>query len=442
MMSAQGTTLMERPIDPESLPETIIALEPEMIDRAMQQSRSIQNSDHQWQTYLNFLALAGVEHWFQQRAGDISIHPEPISALHLQLGVCSLIANGFKLCVIATESQPDETIAIPRAEIDLPEFIPHLYVVVAIYEELGQVSVHGLLRYDQLAARIGGVQPDEDWSYPIPLQWFDPDPDRLLLYLRCADPASIALPTVTVPNQSLLASMEAELFDRLPQLQGGDRPWWQVLNWEQGRALLTTPALMDWVFHAQERRWTTQQLSDLLKLLVRPAINVGTWFQEQLDDLAQQLSWVLLPTVSSQMRLKKVDSSSPAEDFEAILTQLQRQGVTLLPNARAAYSNLVVGAVPARLCVVTGMVQTEGHPPEWSLLVIVGPAPGNHLPYGTCLRISDVTGVLVQRSLESSLNDDYLYAEVFGSLDERFLVTITLPEGAVLSLPPFSMQSE
>ncbi len=442
MIPEEGMTLMARSLDPEILPESIIAVEPAMIARAMAGSRSIPNPNQQWQTYLHRLALFGAEQWFLQRAADINLNPEQASILHPLYAstipaVCHLIANGFKLCLIATESQPDEVVAIPRAAIELPEFIPHFYVVVAIYEEQAQVMVHSLLRYDQLATRVTALQPDEDWTYPIPLCWFDQNVDRLLLYLRCADPVVIVLPEPGRDRTTALTQMETELLNRLPQLHGSDRPWWDVLTWEQGKAILTIPPLLNWLLTPDSPR---THLADLLQLLTRPMLNVGNWLQDQLDDLAQQLSWVLLPPLSSQMRLHAGREALSGDALEAIITQLQRQGVTLLPDARAAFSQLLIGTIPAQLCVITGTFTEVGQPPEWSLLVIVGPAPGNHLPYGTRLRISDVTGILVQRSLVPTQEDAYLFAEIFGTLDEYFLVTITLPDGTDLSLPPFSFQ--
>ncbi|MBD2324011.1 DUF1822 family protein [Desertifilum sp. FACHB-866] len=434
---------MERSLDPEILSESMISLKPAMIEQAMIGSRSISNPDQQWQTYLNTLVLFGVEQWFYQRVENTSPHQEQASILLPPYArvipvVCHVVANDFKLCLIATASQPDEEVAIPRAAIELPEFIPHFYVVVSIYEEQAQVMIHSFLRYDQLAPRIATIQPDEDWTYPIPLSWFDQNIDRLLLYLRCADPRAIALPVPITDTDriSALTTMQTKLLYLLPQLQASDQPWWQLLTWEQGSVILTTPPLLDWLLTPVPERspLNTQHLSDLLQLLTRPMINLSHWLQDQLDDLAQQLSWVLLPPLSSQMRLKE------SEELEAVVTQLQRQGVMLSPDARAVFSNLMIGTTLARLCIITGTLQEEGEPFEWSLLVMVGPIPGDRLPYGTHLRISDTTSILVQRSLTPTQEDEYLFSEIFGTLNETFLVTITVPDGNSLSLPPFSFQ--
>jgi hypothetical protein len=443
MMHDKGTVLMERSLDPEILSESMISLEPAMIEQAMVNSRSISNPDQQWQTYLNTLALFGVEQWFHQQVENTASNQEQASILlppyaRVIPAVCHVVANGFKLCLIATASQPDEEVAIPRAAIELPEFISHFYVVVSIYEEQAQVMIHSFLRYDQLAPQIATIQPDEDWTYPIPLDRFDQNIERLLLYLRCADPDSVSLPNPTIDRRSALITQQTKLLHLLPQLQASDRPWWQLLTWEQGSVILSTPPLLDWILTPQSVTSSSQHLSDLLQLLTRPLIKVGNWLQDHLDDLAQQLSWALLPPLGSQMRLKESRGTLPSDEFEAIVTQLQRQGATLLPDARAAFSNLVIGTTPVRLCVITGIFQDEGQPPEWSLLVVVGPVPGHRLLDGICLRMSDPTGILVQRSLTPIQGDEYLFAEIFGSLNESFLVTISVPDGASVSLPPLS----
>jgi hypothetical protein len=450
MMHEEGTTLMERSLDPESLSESVVSLEPAMIEQAMARSRSIQNADQQWQTYLNTLALFGVEQWFHQRAGDIALNCEQASILRPLYAreipaVCNVVTNGFKLCLIATASQPDEEIAIPRVAIELPEFIPHFYIIVAIYEEQAQVMIHSILRHDQLITQMQIIQPDHDWTYPIPLHWFDCEIDRLLLYLRCADPISMPLPESERDRISALTTMQAELVNRLPQLQERDRPWWEVLTWAQAKLLLTTPPLLNWIENTQSHselqtpnsELPTQHLSDLLQLLTRPMINVSVWLQDQLDDLAQQLSWVLLPPASSEMRLKGNQGTLSTEDFEAIVTQLQRQGVTLLPDARAVSSNVVIGTVPVQLFIITGTLTEIEQSPEWSLLVVLGSVPGHPLPHGTRLRISDTTGILVQRMLAPNHENDYLFSQIFGTPDESFLVTISIPHCGSLSLPPF-----
>jgi len=76
----------------------------------------------------------------------------------------------------------------------------------------------------------------------------------------------------------------------------------------------------------------------------------------------------------------------------------------------------------------------------WSLLAILGKATDRALPTDLILRISDLTGVLVERQLEAQ--GAYLFAQVEGTPEERFLVTASLADGTSRSLPPFSFQAE
>ena len=60
-------------LDFESFSETGIELSPEQIDRAVELSDRIPNSERQWQTYLNALALFGFETWLQSRDRSLII---------------------------------------------------------------------------------------------------------------------------------------------------------------------------------------------------------------------------------------------------------------------------------------------------------------------------------------------------------------------------------
>jgi hypothetical protein len=109
-------------------------------------------------------------------------------------------------------------------------------------------------------------------------------------------------------------------------------------------------------------------------------------------------------------------------------------------NARAAYQDFELGEYPLRLYAVIGSeVATDGAI-AWSLLTILGKATDRDLPVDLILRISDITGVLVERQLEAQ--GAYLFAEVEGTPEERFLVTAALADGTTRSLPPFAFQAE
>lgn len=372
-------------VDLEALPPRAIALTTDQVEQARQRSRSVADPTQQWQIYLNTLSLLGFEQWLNQRASDISMDQaqNPIEQPYL-------IINDFKVCLIPTESQPDQ-VEIPSIAIAAPELAAHFYVAIAVYEEQSQIAIHSFLRHDQLTAQIQFLHPDIDNLYAISIRDFEDDLDRLLLYLRCSNPSAIPLPSnsLTANRQPLIAN-------------------------SYGR---TTPF-----------------------------INIRRWLQNELDEVAQQLSWVLLPPIASEgsLRIKAKARQQPSftEDFDEIIKQLVRKGMTLPVDTRAAYQNMMIGTVAARLYAVAGAIITAEQPPEWSLLVILGPKLQRQLPRGTQLQVSDRTEVLVQQILSDQTEDGYLFAQIVGTWEEQFVVTLTVPDGATLTLPPFGFQAE
>ncbi|MBW4582025.1 MAG: DUF1822 family protein [Tildeniella nuda ZEHNDER 1965/U140] len=379
--------------DYEALAPRAIALKMEQVDQARQQSCTITDPVQQWQQYLNALALFGFEQWLNQRASDLLINPSNTivpESMTLPV-VCNVRVNDFRVCLIPVESQPDE-VELPALAITDPELAANFYVAVAIYEEQAQIAVHSFLRYDQITTRIQALQPDADHLYTLAINDFEPDLDRLLLYLRCSDPAAIPLPTPVANNQ---------LTTSYPLIANSQQP-------------------------------------------TATSINIRRWLQNELDDLARQWSWVLLPslTLENAMRLtaRVVDPPSPQEGFESVIKQLVRNGMTLPPDARVAYQDLEIGRVAARLYAIAGTLPVTESPPEWTLLLVLGPRSLDPLPQGTQLQLCEAGTVLAQQTL--SQPDTYLYAKVIGTLDEQFSATIATPNSDPLTLPPFAFQAD
>jgi hypothetical protein len=430
-------------------PETI-DLAPESIDQAVELSTQIPNEQQQWQTYLNVLALYAFEEWLVNRATDLTgdrqhdiLQPAIANAIN---AVCNLKVNEFKVCLIAMGSLADEEVSLPRAIVDLPEFIPHFYVLVEVQEEQETALIHSFLSYEELVNRRTTVNlaADEDWTYQLPLTWFNSDPDRLLLYLRCLEPTTISLPVSQSNRTMQLARIRSELEALLPQLQSPERQLWQVLTWEQGIVVLTSPELLNWVYQLQRGEITTtstqsslqQHLSDILQLLTQPAVNVSRWLWNELDELAQELSWVLLPSLAPAGPIR-----TPIEEFEAIVTELAQTGVDIPAQARGAYRDLQLAGMPLRLYAVTWSMLSESIP-EWTLLLVLGATPGTSLPPGLQLRVSDQTGILVEQALDTQAGNSYFFTSVVGTWDEKFIVTVGLTPAIEQTLPPFSFNPE
>lgn len=391
-------------LDFEALPTEAIALEPDCIEQAVHLSSQVVNEAQQWQTYLNALALFGFKQWLNERATDIPIDLEDCSIFQPSYAnaiaaVFNLKVGEFKLCLVAIGSLADEEITMPRAVIDIPEFIAHFYVLLEIHEEQEQAIIRGFLRYDELVNQQQAIHllADRDGTYSLPLSWFERDPDSLLLYLRCLDPKAIPLPMPIHP--ATLSNLQAE-------------------------------------------RRAEPNTENILQQSTQLAVNVGLWLRDEIDNFAQSLSWVLLPALASSNSLSfRSLRKSPTEELEAIVTELERSGMSISLEARAAYRDVRLAGISLRLYAVTWPLVSAGCR-EWTLLLVLGAQPGTNLPYGIKLCISDQTSVLVEQTLGKDSQGDYLYARVVGTWDEKFVANIALMNGEALTLPMFTFRPD
>jgi len=439
-------------LDFERLPIEAIFLSEEAINQALELSNQINNASRQWEKYLNTLALFALAQWLGERDDSLSVDREECTVLqpaiaNVLTAIDKLQVGEFKLCVIGTGSLTDQEITLPRAVVDLPEFIAHFYVLVEVLEEQECAVVRGFSTYQQLIEKLRNAKlaPLSDWTYQLPLKWFVNDPDHLLLYLRCLEPEAIPLPIVPEERLENLSRMQCELTALLPQMQVPERELWQVLTWEQGTAVLTSPEILSWIYNLQKQDslsgklaspQSTPYLSDLIKLLTQPAINVGRWLWDELDNLAQEFSWVLLPIApATAMR-------SPGEEFTAIKSQLQQQGLEIPLQARAAFKDLLLAGFQLRLYAVTWHLVTEPDPHLWTLLLMLGTPLGDNLPYNLKLRVSDQTGILVEQGINQESGGSYLFTRVVGSWDEKFLVSVSLMDGVEVTFLPFAFDLE
>jgi hypothetical protein len=432
----------------ETLSAEAIDLDPHRIDHAIELSQHAINEGQKWQTYLNALALFGTQQWLEEREPDFSINLKNCSIFKPEFAseidaVCNVRVDDFKLCILTVGSLLEEEIFIPRAAIDLPEFTAHFYVLVEVCEELEQVNVRGFLRYDHLVERRQTVnfQLQEDWTYAVPLTWFESDPDQLLLYLRCLAPQAIALPAISGDRTADLSHIQDELRPLLPQLKSAHHPWWQILTWQQAAAILTHPELLE----------PPNSPTPVLKTAVtwgqrvsQPMINTATWLRDELDRWAQEAAWVLLPPLSPApsglMRPVLAQWRSAVGELEWMLQQLQKNGTIITAQTHGAYQDFQLGNVPLRLYAVTWEVPSSTGKPEWSLLLFLSGMPDTPMPQGITLQVCDETGLCAQSQLSPGSRDNRLYIRVEGSWDETFVAQISLPTGETLSFPPFAFQ--
>ncbi len=375
----------------ETIPIEAIALSPEIMQQAIALS---QNAANQWQTYLDAIAYLTICEWLHERspnldAGDIT---------NRQANLHYLEVNGFTLYVFGTTPASGDMVEIPADILQLqsPVNANHnlsntFIVIVEIYEEIEQALILGFSRHLQLvkhlAERMVDLKCDRlDDTYQLPLSLFTNEPERLLLYLQNLEPIKTS-PIATVTE--------------LPPVN----------------------------------------ITELI-------LNTGLWFQEQLDDIAQNLAWHLLPTWQPNygLGMRSLGLRSSEMELETIINELTHLNVQVPPAAKAAYQDFQLGDRHLRLyATVWATVWSEGNfstnleaNPEWSLLLVLGCQAIGEIPYGVRMQVRDQQKVLIDRQLDRKSQDLYLYACVTGDRTETFSVSISLPSGVMLTLPAFA----
>lgn len=187
--------------------------------------------------------------------------------------------------------------------------------------------------------------------------------------------------------------------------------------------------------------WFTASPGDLLLYLqhLAPApsltqqvINAKRWLQNQLDQVAEELAWVLLPpTPQSAMMTMR----STADQLDAMMSDLIARGeIVVPPQIGQAYYDVNVGGEVLRLYAIAWELRTT-ETPEWMLLLILGTPTGSRLPTETRLQVSDADQVLADVTVQNR-QDSYLYTQVQGEQTEQFQVTIALGADESVTLPP------
>jgi len=447
--------------DFESFSETGIELSSEQVDRAVELSDHIPNSERQWQTYLNALALFGFEIWLQSRDNSLIINSENCSVNITSIasyidGVFNLTVGEYKVCLLTKGVAIDEFISIHRAVIDIPKYTAHFYVLVDVVEEQSEVNINSFISFDEIIQRkqATNIVADADWTYELPLAWFNLEPDNLLLNLRCLEPSIITLPTtVATPN-----NIQSQLESLLPELQSKETALHELLTWEQAVPILSDPNLLAWLYDIQTaqptaqdalaslRNWSTLQpserLSETISEVTQRVINLKSWLSDELDELAQNLAWTLLPApafaTSAFRNLEVINRESPAEEFEAIVTQLRNSGEDIPEQARGACQDFSLVNHEMRLFAVIWEIEETPGMPEWILLLVLGAKANNFLPQGLKLELKQDNALLDERVASSETADSYLYIQVIGKLDEQFTVNISLKNGETFVFPTFA----
>jgi hypothetical protein len=436
---------LENPLDWQFLNDTRTELLPEHLQRAADLSMLIKLSQQRWQTYLCALATLGFEQWLKERAPDLQIQTNSASIwqpayANLLSAACNIEVGDFKVCLI-TASNLTEEHSVPFAVFDIPEFTAHFYVLIEVEEEQQQVAVSGFMSYQQYQQhQQAHLQVESDWTYTLPSTCFNPNPNALLLNLRCLEADSIQLPlSIPKTKTDTAKALQQKLTTLQSQLQ--TQSIWKLLTVAEGITLLNNPDLINWIY-VETRNYPTGSPKEYASpnfaspsSIEKSLINVGLWLQNEIDTAARGLGWMLMPAFS-QLRLSSELRS--LGEFDDIRASLEQQGVHIPLLARGAYRDLECESGSIRLYAITWLLSETDENPEWMLLITLGSPPQVNMPETINLNIRDETQVLFAETLENTARG-ILYAQVSGNLGEQFVVTVTA-DNAVFEIPPFGLE--
>ncbi|WP_088889873.1 DUF1822 family protein [Leptolyngbya ohadii] len=373
----QGTTLTP----------DMISLSDAEINSAIALSQRASNEANQWQTYLNALALFTVQEWFRERSPQLNLESvwlqenNPSDIVRPE-SVATLETQQFCLFLVAAENLDDE-IAVPRSIVDSGQ--PHFYLLVEVLEELSQVRIRRCLRQDQLVQHQRSSQMVvEDEFYLMPIDWFSETPAQLLLYLEHLEPAAF----------TAAATVGTESRPRVNPLQP----------------------------------------------VMRSAVNTGLWIRNQIEQVAEEFVWTLLPPAPSPaMRSNR----SPADQLDIVMSELiSHNRIQLPPQIGNAYQDIPIAGITLRLYAVTWEITSpNSEETEWMLLLILGTPTGEYLPSGLRFQIRDESQLLTEQVTSERNPNNFLYGQVRGEIGEHFTITLMLHEETI-ALPPLTFNPD
>ncbi|EKV00022.1 Protein of unknown function (DUF1822) [Leptolyngbya sp. PCC 7375] len=421
----------------------VIDLEPDYFNRAVHVSDQVLGESCQWQTYLNALGLQGFIQWIAEQESSIVVNQENCSLLQPEYAgaiaaVCNLRIGGFKLCLLAAENLLNETISIPAAAIDLPEFSAHFYIVTEVQEEQKQVVVRGYGRYDQLVSyrHLINLSADKRWNYTFPLFLFDTEPNHLLFNVRLLDPTAMTLSGVH-PKSPLPTITQIDLNTILSQPHSSQQCLWQLLPWAKGASLLQRPELLrmlhQWQQSPEKPTSLRIHITEIFTLLTQQAINTAQWLSAEFDELSQSLGWF------SNQVLAAAPEFRSADRFKVAIDELRYQGMEMPSELRPMFQTVECDGDLLQLCAATWAPVTPAPSPHWTLLLILRNQMGDSLPDGLKLRVADLTGTLSEE--EEALDTEFVYVRVNATQNTKLVATIVSPTGQILPAESYSFDT-
>ncbi len=238
----------------------IITLESEDFDKAREISQQFHNERYRWQTYINALALLGFVKWLQEQIPNIKINSEKCSLFQPESktvtnNIYNLQIGAFKLCLIVVSEFQSEFLILNSQVINTTNFASHFYVIIEVLEEQSELIIRGFLRYDEIIKyhqKCNETMDDNNYNgdLHIPVSYFDPEINNLLLSTRFLQPNAIPLPKFRYKIAASTSQSIKYLVDIGKWLGGIFDEGWQSLEdfyppslyWEERKSLSWGPS--------------------------------------------------------------------------------------------------------------------------------------------------------------------------------------------------------
>lgn len=416
-----------------------------------EQSRAYSNESARHTALLNQWCLTGFIDWARENLELDEVPTVWPSEAELpsiwELVNGTVVALGNKrLVLLPSDALDTEELTVPQEWVDCPEWRADYYLAVQVNAEAGWMQIWGYTSHRTLKTK--GTYDPIYHTYALERDLLVSDID--ILWVAC----SLALnETVEIESIPALSAAEVNRFcEQLsqptpysPRLDVGFQVWAALIANDAWRQRLYQTRL-DRSGAVPTVRDSAVISTNILQPLQQSVVNAALWLQGEVDQVAQELSWVLLPRFAVNVGGMRGDALRgnlrSAQELETILARIQRTDAEIPESAGSAYQDLQVGATQLRLYAVTWSIISADKIPEWFLLLILSGQSNRPLSAGTRLQISDETKVLTDSQLASGSLDHYIYDGVSGTWSETFRATITLTDGTSLTLPEFGFTPE
>jgi hypothetical protein len=379
-------------------------------------------------TVLNSLCLKVLTNWIQNHQEDLhspSVWPSEadLRSIWELVNGTALVVGQTRLILVPSDALDTESFTVPQEWVDISSWVGDYYLPMQVNQEDGWICVWGYATYQDLKNK--GTYDPVYHTYSLERDWVTSDLD--LLWVR---------DKIKVPEPSVIASLPSlspGRIESLMQTLSQSSPYSPRLDqdFEEWAALIEHSHLRQQLYH--------QRLQNTSPPSQASIINVGLWLQGKVDKLAQELSWVLLPTLS----LEASPLRSPTQEITSIIHQLKQSGLTISDTACGAYQDIQLADVALRLYAITWpFAAIDDGAPQWYLLLLLSGQKGIQLPHGITLSVRDETHVLVEQSLAEMGHQQYIVVGVSGTWNETFQASITLKNAASLALPAFGFHPE